>query len=328
MRQAGVALALAMIVGVAACGTTAPREPSVPEASSASPHPPAKALPDGWRWESYAGVQVGVPEHWGWTSGSQRLGQWCLGYRDAAPAVGRPGPTTQVACPGEGNPPPGSLVAGTGDIVAFEPAKPADAAAETAVGDREVVTVGGVKVIIQTADPALREQIAATVHEAAIDFAGCSADHPAARTTSWRPTDAGALPAASDVEHVTACRYGIANAGEPGSPLIGSRLLPASAAQQLVRAMADAPEGSGPNAPEQCLHGNASEIIVLHVVSDQGAREIVLRYSDCVDNGFDDGTQIRELTKEAASLIFRGPMHPMAWGGHLSGVVEDLAPPK
>ena len=30
-------------------------------------------VPAGWRWESYGGVQVGVPGDWGWDEGPVRL---------------------------------------------------------------------------------------------------------------------------------------------------------------------------------------------------------------------------------------------------------------
>ncbi|RLV54632.1 hypothetical protein D9V41_15515 [Aeromicrobium phragmitis] len=323
MRIAGLALAVTATLGLAACGT-APEEPPPLPGASVSPNAPEVSLPEGWRWESYRGVQVGVPGDWEWTSGPQRLGQWCVGYDGARPAVGRPGPATEVGCFGEGSPPPDTLVANTGEVVVVEPAA-AEAVLDTdSVGDRRVVTVGDVRVIIQTADPALRAQIAATVHAAEVDFAGCPSDHPGARDVSWRPSDAGALPAAADVEYVSACRYIITEGSAPGATLAGSQLLSGEAAQRLVEAMAGAPTGSGPNAPDQCLHGDPAEIIVLYLGTGEGAREVLLRYADCVDNGFDDGTEIRALTKDAATAIFRGPLRPMLWGGHLSEVLADL----
>lgn len=326
MRIAGLALALTAALGLVGCGS-APQGPATPTTGpSASPNVPETPLPEGWRWESYRGVQVGVPADWGWTSGSQRLGQWCLGYEGAEPAVGRPGPATEVGCFGEGNPPPETLVVNTGEVVVFAPSSDGAVSDTAAVGDREVVTVGGVDVVIQTADPELRARIAATVHAAEVDAAGCAADHPAARDASWRPADAGALPAVEEVEYVTACRYGIVGENAPGATLAGSRLLSGEAAQRLAEAIAGAPQGSGPNAPDQCLHGDPAEIIVLSVRADGRSREIAVHYSDCVDNGFDDGTEIRALTKDAASAIFQGPLRPMMWGGHLSEVFEDLAP--
>lgn len=129
---------------------------------------PEVTLPDGWRWESYRGVEVAVPGDWGSANASQRIGQWCVEPRaDQAPAVGRPGASTLVACGIEENPPAETLIENTGPIVAF-----ADAVTEDGTplpvargGDREVVRVRDVYVIVQVPQP-LRDQIAATVRVA------------------------------------------------------------------------------------------------------------------------------------------------------------------
>lgn len=49
----------------------------------------------GWRWESYAGVQLTVPASWTWgVTGSP----WCTSRRPQLPTVGRPGPVWAVRC--------------------------------------------------------------------------------------------------------------------------------------------------------------------------------------------------------------------------------------
>ncbi|CAN5253487.1 hypothetical protein BH09ACT10_BH09ACT10_23380 [soil metagenome] len=83
--------------------------------SSASPKPDASALPEGWRWESYGNVEVGVPSSWGWGNGSQRLGQWCVQKPDGKPVVGRPGVSSAAGCLADpAGPDPSSLIKNTG----------------------------------------------------------------------------------------------------------------------------------------------------------------------------------------------------------------------
>ena len=115
----------------------------------------ASRLPDGWRWESYGGVEVGVPDDWGWDNGSQRLGQWFVGGpRDTdVPVVGRPGVATLVgASTHPDGTDPGVLVANTGPMVVFDrTSDPADAVDHE--GDRTTVRLGGVEVCVQVEQP-------------------------------------------------------------------------------------------------------------------------------------------------------------------------------
>lgn len=230
---------------------------------------------------------------------------------------------TEVGCPFEGDPPPDVLLDNTGVLLAFEPVV-SGTPQVTTIADRQVVELDGVRVII-LAEPALREQIAATVHAVEVDFAGCPASHPIAENIDWRPS-AIDVATVDDIESVAACHYVLTDTPRETPPLTGSRLLASDTARELVAAIADAPQGSGPNAPETCLHGNPYAAVVLRVVSGAGTSEVVVRYSDCVGNGVDDGTQLRELTRDAATLIFDDALRPTSWGGHLSEVFEGIYP--
>src|SRR5689334_6409256 len=113
MRRVGAFMLVPLVLMIAACGRP---DAGLPEtAPSIDPSVVQGTLPAGWRWESYGGVEVGVPGDWGWGNGSQRLYQWCAGARHhvAAPMVGRPGVSTLVGCPG-GKPDPATLIANTG----------------------------------------------------------------------------------------------------------------------------------------------------------------------------------------------------------------------
>src|SRR3954465_15549674 len=98
MRWLRCAFPIAILVALGACTVERPSphdmSPSADPSGSVSP-----TLPDGWRWESYRDVEVGVPADWGWGSGDQRLGQWCTNEKHPKPIVGRPGVSTLVGCP-------------------------------------------------------------------------------------------------------------------------------------------------------------------------------------------------------------------------------------
>jgi hypothetical protein len=195
VRGRTVLLVLAML-GIVAASACAP-----PGTITAAPGPTAQreqhppALPTGWRWESYGGVEVGVPGSWGWDNGSQRIRQWCVAAPkaepDRTPAVGRPGVSTQVGCdafPSKGKPDPETLLKNTGPVVAFDrPEKPKDGV--TKQGDRTTVGLNGIDVIVQT-EPALRKKIVATVHAVTVDVNGCPTTDPVSRDPARRPSPA------------------------------------------------------------------------------------------------------------------------------------------
>lgn len=190
-------------------------------------------LPDGWRWESYRGVQVAVPAEWGWASGDQRLGQWCVQHEGREPVVGRPGFSTLVGCmdDGSGGAPAETLVANTGDVVAFVDASMSDGTPTPVAegGDREVVELGDVIVVVQTS-AGLREQIVATVHEVEVDAAGCPSTDPISEDGTSRPDPAVNVATLTGVTSVATCRYAVAQ--EHGGPtgLVSSSRLEGDAA--------------------------------------------------------------------------------------------------
>jgi hypothetical protein len=129
----------------------------LPTPPTASPTPGAPALPDGWRWEAWRGVQIGVPGDWTWINGSQRVSQWCVGSAKASkPAIGRPGISTLAGCMTEDGSDPSSRIAANGVFATFGEARLYAAGVE---GDRLTVHVGEVAILIQ-AEPDLRRRIA------------------------------------------------------------------------------------------------------------------------------------------------------------------------
>ncbi|BCJ39774.1 hypothetical protein GCM10010168_93530 [Actinoplanes ianthinogenes] len=281
-------------LSLAACGAPAP----VGTAAGPRPDPSAPVLPAGWRWESYGGVEVGVPGEWGWGDRGLRLDAWCIdGPGGKPPVVARPGAGVPlIACMGAA-----TDLAHTGTVVGF-----GDAASETdgitRDGDRVTVTLGKVEVIVQT--PAeLRERILATIHKVTVDAYGCPATH----SLKTRPTDVTKL---HDVTAVSVCRYRLS---ENDPTLLSSLRLTDDAADRAIRGIAQAPVGGGPNRPQDCApevaHGD--EAIVLAI----GSAEVLIRYAGCVDIGYHDGTAVRRVDRDSLSPFLAGPNATLAFVG-------------
>lgn len=281
------------------------------------PPPPggeSGTLPDGWRWEGYAGVLVGVPGDWGWGNSSQRLGQWCVDGQTTDPIVGRPGASTLVGCMADSPVDPSTLLENTGPVVAFESGS--GRAGVAPEGDQESVRIGDVVVRVN-APPGLRHQILATVHAADEDANGCAMHQPAGFRPGDRPDPARDLTTLTGTPTVTACRYAVMHETDDPAPLLSSLQLLGSPAISVLDAIAAAPTAGGPNAPDTCLPewSYGDEMIVLQVDSDQGRSTAYVYYSGCDHNGIDDGTVVRGLTRAAVHPLVVDANAPSGWSG-------------
>lgn len=332
LAAAGVALTFALTqIGGPGDEATIPADHTATRTAPVTQEPDTPALPEGWRWESFGGVQVGVPDEWDWGGPSQRIYQWCLNDEDELnrPIVGVAGASTAVGCDlhGPSTPPKDSLVENTGEVVMFDWSRePSSHAGE--VGDRTTVERQGVTVLVQARQP-LRNAIVATIHTVDTDVHGCPATHPITDDSMWRPGGI-ALGDVRGVTEVSVCRYQLRDARQipvndtPGT-LMSSRRIEGHDAEQAVEAMTQAPVGGGPNNPDQCAPDIrlGEEAIVLQVTSAAGTTEIAVRYSGCDHHGFDDGHQVRTLTAEALAPFIAGPNLP----DHASSEVADIVFP-
>jgi hypothetical protein len=313
-------------MGLAGCGEQTLGQQREQQTVTNRSSPDAETLPAGWRWETFGGAQVGVPDDWGWTNGSQRIGQWCVDTgrpRDLEPAVGRPGASTLVGCNTDEGVPKETLTRHTGNIVAFESAA-LDRVPDT--GDRRTVVVGDAAVIIQTNDPTLRDRIAGTVHQITVDAAGCPVADPVAEDPSDRPMAAAELATITGVRSVAACKYAVHRPEGAGRvpPLLASRTFAGPAATDLVHALVAAPVGGGPNAPEDCMpeYSYGDELLVLLIAHEEGTLRVKVTYSGCDHNGIDDGTTMRRLTREAMASLNSGPLAVSSYSGVLRGILS------
>ena len=322
-RERALATALLALM-LAACG-------SQTTTTGDDPVTAQPALPSGWRWESFGGVEVGVPGTWGWGDSGLRLDAWCINSasRDKSPVVARPGEAIPAIGCGDG----GTSLANTGPVVGLGHAfiidgpDPASSAIPTAApgfydpapdgvtreGDRTTIHLSGVEVVIQAA-PALREQIAVTVHRVDIDANGCPATHPLSLNPALRPTPPTDLTALPGAAAVSVCRYELRSsfAGKQGKPgLLSSLRLTGAKAEKALQAITRTPSGSGPDQPDNCAPEEAygEQAIVLRIFpqTTRTPTELFVRYAGCTHHGFDDGTRLHQLTQTALDPFTTGP---------------------
>ncbi|HEX8347791.1 MAG TPA: hypothetical protein VF657_24110 [Actinoplanes sp.] len=312
LRLVAIVTAVSLVAGCARPVEPAPASSApVRRTSLAEPVGGQPELPAGWRWESFGGVQVGVPGDWGWDSQALRLDAWCIKPGNHPPAVARPGaPVPAIGCGTQRiGPPAGFLIANTGWTVGFDRTDKGDGSDHE--GDRTTVRRDGVAVIIQ-APKEWRDRLAATIHRVRVDDAGCPTNHRISTGRDLRPTPPVNVATLRDVTSVSVCKYPLpdgSSARLSAPRLLSSLRLDGAAAADEIRQIAAAPIGGGPDTPAGCppdvAHGD--QVIVLRTRSATGSAEVMMRYAGCVQNGFDDGTTVRKLTKAGVGPLVTGP---------------------
>jgi hypothetical protein len=267
----------------------------------------ATSLPDGWRWESYRDVMVAVPGSWGYAYAPRD--QWCTGYNaDGKPQNPRilplpaqgyvdtrlPGDaSTLVLCAGGDVPPEAVFVVHLSFLDANE-----SAAAVPAGWANVTRTVGNVRLDVVT-DPEhqdLAGRVLGTAHVFSTDQNGCDTTSPFQAANAVRPDPAFDVTKLAAVDSIVVCQY-LLGAGT-GPSLVASQMLTGAAAQSELTAIQQAPPRSGPNRPRDCYPSDTGErASVLHLNAGKATHELYARYSGCADNGIDDGTHVRELTR-------------------------------
>jgi hypothetical protein len=307
MRRSAMIAVTLLVLAVSACMSPTDVGSPGPTASAQSSTGQDPTLPVGWRWESYGGVEVGVPGDWGWGNGSQRLGQWCVKKKEqiAKPIVGRPGVSTLAGCPPGG----GTLIQNTGWVVGFD-RTPKHAGVQHE-GEQTAVRLDGVLVTINAPEE-LRQRIVATIRPVVdVDSYGCPTTHPISGKPQYRPAKPVEVTSLTNVSTVSVCRFELGEDPRGFEPrLVASLRLDGSAAEQAIQQIAKAPLVEGPNNPTRCTasYSYGDRRIVLLVQSAVGRTEIVLRYGGrCVPLGFDDGISVRSLTAQAEAPFITGP---------------------
>lgn len=305
--------ALVALVLMTGCQPVPPSDNSVAE-------DPAIVLPSGWRWESYGGIEVGVPGSWEWGTADS---PWCLHQEDGPPApyVGRPGVVPMIGClaTDDGAPDPAYSIEKAGTFVWFSKSLVRSAKPVVVEWDRVTLTRAGVELRVQ-APESMRDAILDTVHTIAQGTNGCPLTHPITDNPAWRPGSQARVESLTDVTAVSACKYG-------EGFLVSSVKLDAGAARNAVAEVVSAAGGGGPDSPRSCTKDSAygDGAIVLEVVAKQGNTEVVMRYDGCDHHGFDDGHSVRTLTHDAVKPFIAGPNRLATYSGDLDGILSEPA---
>jgi hypothetical protein len=118
------------------------------------------------------------------------------------------------------------------------------------------------------------------------------------------------------VDSIKICAY--TDSRQPSRPpLLASAELRGDSARTVGEALLAAPgpaivKGGPPVTASDNCRTTDQEILVLKVHGDKGEQEVLVRYTDCVGNMFDDGLTTRRLTKDALQPLLTAVSRPEA----------------
>ena len=304
-------------------------------------HPYARALPptravdsagNGWRWAAYRDVEVKVPARWpdayapsspGCGDGSDAPTTPYVTYDDASRVYGADGCARQrqVEHPG---PAFGLLPFRLWvPYVEFDEPRPdltvggqspdrRDADATYRGWHLTRTTTHGIQLTVLSGpgDGALAHEVLGSLRTVRTTHLGCPTGSTVLDRTPEPPVGAQ-LPAPSEITAVTICDYtrGVHSVG-----LSGSRRIEGRGARQLVRAVRDAPAGSGPNSPPTaCTQPPLLDrALVLRFYGSRSApddpvTEAYVFFDACTGHGILDPAGMRQLTTADCKPLFTTP---------------------
>jgi hypothetical protein len=166
----------------------------------------------------------------------------------------------------------------------------------------ETRELDGVKITVFSSDDALRKRIFDSVAPiVSVDGNGCPPVVPVNR-----PQPGAALASVGTIRSIAVC-------GFAGNVLNSSSALGADQAKTIAAAILAAPKGVGPDQPK-CYDSSPVDLL-LKVDGITHDAEITIRFSNCTQNGADDGTTSRRLTKSYLDPLLTGPHQLPGWSG-------------
>ncbi|MBB6626741.1 hypothetical protein H5V45_05335 [Nocardioides sp. KIGAM211] len=272
----------------------------------------------GWRWVSFRGVAVQVPQRWDY--GFEPANPWCM-YDDTsrverAPYVAFDATNLAIAgvgCIGESpdhhpeefGPAPARFWAPHLSFAVSSSRATEDGPLRFRGWTLTTKLVAGVPISLLTDEEtaSLTDRILDSARTFDTDDNGCDASSPVQAQEFVRPQpfDVAAVPR---VDSIAICQYARGIPADAGA-LVGSRRLTGASASSVLEAIRAAPAGGGPDTPQTCLHSEAGRTAIdLRLDDGSGAHDLYVYFDSCIHNGFDDGTTVRELTSAACRPLF------------------------
>jgi hypothetical protein len=319
-RRVGITAVVAALVLLATAGgvfisTFRPPDQGVVAVPSQSPSAqarlPGDSAPSGWRTEYYRDISFEVPEAWGHTYAP--ASDWCVASRDGQPeprhrkpyvSLGREAIVLSIACPDE----PASLA--TEHVQVYELAPNEDQVrGERKRGEFWILPrfVSGLLLVVTSKDEALARRIADSI-EVRPEAAPCDPDHQLATPGPARPKPAFDVAAVKDVGSMVICQYENGEQDAQRGLRAVVRLTP-DRARTVVDAIAAAPVMQ----PRPCQTPVRRDVaLLIRFEADAVLRELYLQAGQCADaatayGGFDDGTNVRTLTKAGCGAVLISP---------------------
>jgi hypothetical protein len=312
------------------------------DAGPAGPDPTAVDDPDT-RWVSFHDVEVAAPRAWAYDydalrpdciSGGGPDDKWA---QDVPPAPyvmvgGENRDVPLIGCTREHG--PGVPGAEFGDLpysfwqpyVKLGQARPDLVADDPSRQDgtwtydgwtltRSTISDVQVSVLARPGDSGLGDQVVSSSRRVTTTVSGCDPDSGVRSEEFTRP-DGPPVPKAADVAAVAICLYG--RTYEVG--LVGSRVMTGAQAQDLTRAITDAPPGGGPDQPDQCIDDQFGDTgVALRFFGTEETvdpiGEAFVYFDWCFGNGIVDSANDYRLTRENCAPLFSEPPVTM-WSGN------------
>lgn len=302
-------------------------------APAVTPSTSSSGLPtpeDGFQWVSSRDVAVQVPTSWAY--GVAPGSDWCAGDQGRFPTAPYYDSFTgdrirlAIGCPG---PLPRSS-----DVMHLELGRPVEGSTPTPVAWHRTRRLGEVVVTVSvpsgsTQDEALATKILASVRPFTLDQFGCAPYSPISKWPWSRPGAPFDVTTVGAVDSISLCQYQKSatspdDAKGPAARLLASQRLTGEAAQNLLAAIRKAPAGGGPDAPETCLADqHDTNAILVRLWTSDGPRDMYANVGNCRNNGIDDGTTMRAVTRDWCPAVFA---QPLQWDS-MSGNVAPLCRP-
>ncbi|GAA3808480.1 hypothetical protein [Nocardioides panacisoli] len=327
---AGIAaLAVAVVVAISVLIGGGGDRDSDRTSDNASGPSTASALADGQRWMSFRDVEVGVPEAWPLDDSSSRPD--CVHGAEDGRSWGVPDHHYVEVSTGFGG------VAAVGCMPTEQPADMPSAfgvlpfglwQSHVTLSDPNTdnpdgtwtyrdwtltrATAGDVQISVleSPADAGLASGVTASLRVVTTNVDGCPVEADVERAGFQRP-EAPGVPTANFDGVVAVCQYD--RSGATPSGLVGSRQITGVAARRLVDAIGAAPDGGGPDRPQNCTHDEFGDtgILLRFLPSDSVTRdgsfpEAYVYYDWCFGNGIIDSSDERALTVADCRPLFGG----------------------